>query len=1410
MVPSNEKLAENRAENKPDGREILIDIKGKIIGAESPEKRRLVMRETFQSLKRSQLDIASQQLKTSKNLPVAFTTVEQQEMLEEIAHARTRLNELGQDLEVWYKPDTWSPDTKQRMVALGWGAGVGIGVIALALLWRATRKKTAEVAKATGEKVGWLWGKIKWGIALGAAGVLGYIGFRSYQEFMKLTALRNQLDTVTKKALAATGKAKEALDNEVKNLKAAIATLETKGAQALAEQKEKIPGKEKETVQETGHNAVAAVKEAGQDAVAAAQDKTQKIIDDPRTKEIVDKTKEMTKERLIAKVILAQSAQEWADLGVEAKENQIIGLLGNNGAKTMNELENAPDFPFAIPEKTEDKPNRIQSGTIVLDYCQRSRTAVQEKIIHDRNCTPSEAETIIGTLPLIQYLEYALRGSSEYIKTMEELSKIPRSLEEFSAGLQKMPFKHILNGEAVKATLLHVMSEIRPEDIGISQEELETIDVTSVLMAALSLDQGDLLSKQKELRGKKEASPEERILLGILDRIAADTNTTHRVMLPLFHGVFPDSDPTKTPEQQVRTYLRERMTPAEALRFYMYHRMLSQGNALVLPLMQMEVIRFIARHDNSVFRGSKKYEAIAGMTGDLITNGGQKIVDEWRALGLPDLKIELTDGEKKAITLMGTHLALAPTAGLKESFLAFWGTYGKYPTLFTGAAFGAGALQVAATRAPFMKYLHPSFTDPTAFSKLLKTLPNTAGALDIPTRIASSLRSMRPFSYLVYTQTEMTEAQHAYHMIFDEGIQKMPKKDTATKLLRHCLANPRMASRWRTLATELDSFDTRIADEARKLAAVSGSRLRGALSALRLPFTLKSGGLIQSVVTLPARAAAVAIDRPLMKGAELTKRAYDTIKASPHLPEIMKKLKIAPEAFLSALHTINFPPQLAALFAKSKGGMYMLVHAFAKGGSAGLNYLAKLGNLAPAAKLLARPAGAIGLGTFFYLMEKSVIDEQIKNTDSPELKELYEARKNAEAAFAIGTTGSALALRYGGKALLGGALLPVTIAAEATYFIASPIKRSFDEATIEWMKSDKDMLKDTPGQLLGKLSDIDIGKQRYKDQNAARGDSVFGGSLLEQVTGLGNGQARYEQVERANTGQRAKITRAYLANTSEIVTGDKEKVARALMAQEQYISSATDNTFGTVNTEGYYNAQDHAELKEVSRTLQESGESGYLHLLSLNGLGQIEQGDEFDLREYNDLPPKGGNAKGISRGKVLLSYRQQKRAMALASSFLIGEMKTGSANVDREQEAILAHRMITDIRHDLSRADARVQSAEIDRWEWTGGKEETRGRMRFALSTELKKMLAEESKTLRTHPNAGLPEINASIAKLQLFLAQDMAVFAKLAEQPDVLSGFTAFSASERPSTALTDWKVLMQELNPPAGATNAPMGLAA
>jgi len=508
-------------------------------------------------------------------------------------------------------------------------------------------------------------------------------------------------------------------------------------------------------------------------------------------------------------------------------------------------------------------------------------------------------------------------------------------------------------------------------------------------------------------------------------------------------------------------------------------------------------------------------------------------------------------------------------------------------------------------------------------------------------------------------------------------------------------------------------------------------------------------------------------------GIDVTKDAYTALRSSPFIGDALKAAGVSLENFLNAVKSAKMPPQLAALFAKSKGGMRMLVDAFRRAGAPSIAYITKLANCVPLAKL-AGPLSAVGFDAVFIALERSILNGKIEETDSVALKEFYETKKNLTVVSTVPTAGF-LALGAGPGLLLTG-----------VYMGTKATSDYFDKATIDWLKSDKDMAKLPPGELLSKLNDIAPGSQAWNHQNAARGDSLFGGSILKQIVGLNSdAEKRFKVVEQTNNGQRGKLSTAYLTTMTYLAerSGESqaqyaERFARFQSEQNVFIARVSGGSFGPQRPETYRKAHGHAELALLSRELTVKNASQFIPLTHDEGSGHFVSDGEFDLREYDDLPPFGqATAEGLTRDDVIASWLRHQEAVTMAEAALTPENS-------EEKKGLIRDRLLQSVRYELSALDAKLATADLKGWEWTGGEQSTREKIRSAARGAFMDRLSTESALLATTADGGLDQIRQSITRLRSFLQEDMAVFVALSDKVS-----TAASAEAR-----LDWRTMAAE----------------
>jgi hypothetical protein len=755
----------------------------------------------------------------------------------------------------WYNPATWTREQQLRAATYA-GAGVVVvgGMVLAGWMWNRVKRR-AKQASAVVQK-GWGW--LKWGTLAAVLTVGGGLGIRAAWKWRERLAMLRALE--------------QKLHEANRQMQEAIRTGNVALQQHWKQQLELL--KQQEQLVQSGKSATSV--DSGNAAPAERTERRDPVIP-PNVREAVQEVAQSEKEALLARMVVQAQGPRW-NLDESSKINQMTGLIRNNGHLTMGEIEaamNDPDraSPFIMAEDTNDPENRKQSSDTLVYYCDMLQPRVRESLMRERDLTPEQAEEALHALPLIDFLDCALRNANAVMRAISDLQQHGTSTENILRGLNSMNHQYILGGDAfVQQALDEMLREASAESLGISEEELASIDIVQLLSAAMHSRHGTVRNECMHLRSKTDATPSEKVLLFVFEKLMAEDNITHKIMLPLFHGVFPSSEHAD-PETRIRMYLLDRMTPAEALRFYLYHRMLAQGNALALPLLQIDIVRFIARHDDSKLP-YKKYAIMTRIGGSLAANGISGLAEEWEKMGI-DLNVELTDEQIEVMKVVGKVLLASPFVGLLEQGGALLGVVTAYPKHF---AAGVGAQAVARTvwtRTAGPLFLD-SMTDPKRFSTLLDSIADGTG-ISQPTRLAEKVR--KGFSPLVYTYEEMRQAKHLFNNDIFHAIESISGPNAAhtqknlKQLLSQCLQNPRLAHRWNTLAIELGKYSAshteliKAADAAKKLASASpqAARWRGVLNAMRLPF--RWGGVGRNIVFLgmPAicNAATVATDRAM-------------------------------------------------------------------------------------------------------------------------------------------------------------------------------------------------------------------------------------------------------------------------------------------------------------------------------------------------------------------------------------------------------------------------------------------------------------------------------------------------------------------------------------------------------------------
>lgn len=917
------------------------------------------------------------------------------------------------------------------------------------------------------------------------------------------------------------------------------------------------------------------------------------------------------------------------------------------------------------------------------------------------------------------------------------------------------------------------------------------------------------------------------VILKLLNDLCSQDDKTHIFMLPLFHSVYPDAEREKeTGEQRVRRYLHDNMSTSSAIRFLLYRKMLETGNVLSYPLMQLDVLRFIAR--SSADR-STKYRAVTAAGDSFVKQGVDETTTFWRQHGCT-LNIHLTDNERKMIVMTGEALGSELVDGWKEMMFATYGVTSEWvqrnPVLAAKIVGGAGAVGIASA-AMMRAGLHGNIwsADIGSSKKFWGTYAGMQSKTDLATRlqkIPGNLASKVSFGLLASTDDKIAVAY--MHRKIVEAVAKTTAVSTCEKMLVDALSAPRDRHRWLNLGQALRksglSKDPEIREAIHFCRAIRRSTcFRSILAMEQIHFGFHLNTKWRQGFGILKQAAGtfgIAADRLSPHVVGIGKKGIDAIRRSEFLAEVASSCKVEAEALTRAIQAANIPTKLLDLFAKSKGGMYMLANALKTSGAAGLSYIAALGKFVPIGRLLSGPTGVVGLEAAFLAIEHATLNAEIAETSSPELKELYEQRKKIANGHAIIGTGMGLATLSGGVAA-AAPLLPVWL----TYMGVSATRQYYETATIEWMKDDKDMLRSGPATLLQNLESIKPGTQTNAEQNAARGGhggNILSGSWLEQdfrasLTGRGLSKLgalqpyevwereRFQAVEEVQKGQRAKVTRAYLShmsdlpmNPGETIEDYKRRAATFLTKQEMYIDTVSKKVYYRMTSDVYEAAHAHAELSALCDRLKQAGASQFLPLLRMNAGGTIDVHGAFNLTDYNSLPPTGMNASGISRGNVIFSFQEQKIAASLIRQDVLRQVNTLDTTITPRFH-IIEDALLTGIRHELTNLDRKLLEENLV----TGWSDEkTRGVMRCGIRQHVLDLVRLESRSLGEDPTANINAVHRSLTKLRSYLRRDLGAFMPFGNDAKSQQAYEQLMSrdSDADQNLLLDWRNMREEIS--------------
>lgn len=1218
---------------------------------------------------------------------------------------------------VWYKPQTWNPEERAKATQI---AVIGTGVVGGLLLMKWIWDKTKKAGETVKEKTSSAWSFLKFATIAGVLTVGGYFGWRGFNKL----------------------KEKMQVMKEVEELRRAIGSMpEELRAQAesrLREMEEWL----RRYKEGNGTTTPGAAPPVG------VPNETPSDI-----RETAETTVRTASDIIVSKGILSSVDRDTWIVPEDAKEQQLQGILLLNSELTMAEIfdraRRGEGADQIFKRADTDRESRKQAAELMLEFCGNKREHVVQYLMRRKEIDRATAGKDMLDMKLPEFARSAVIGSSAAIEAVETLTT---ETGDVVTRIQNLDLQSIAQGSEAMHQELRDFIDENAEDLGIDTSADVSVDPATILKVIVRTKAATVADQAKKIDETGPANMEEKIIRAVFEKLR--TGDTHLYALPLFHGIFPTNDGNRSEAERVKTYIVDRMPPDQALRLYMYRRMMDKGYASGLVLMQLEILKFIAAQDESLL-GDKKYEVILRMGRSMTEKTGEELAEEWRKLGIELDYPEMFEVGAKTIGLAGAGIAYGTGKVVREN-LGLLSALAKQETLFT---IGTGAALFEGVPRLILNNMISS-------ESMREGLQGWAGVAEKQDWLNRGIDGTRRL-ILGPSADDIVHASQNYDKIHN-AIHNLeagnPLRKELIKLRDACLRSPKSSSAWKNLATRFSAKGfAEAAAAAGKFSETAG--MRNAAYIQRYAFlkggTFYSKSFYRNSLRLYDSAKAIAI--------EGVPKALNAIRNSAFAQEIATQTGAKLEEAVALLSKIDVPPAVLEAFAKSKGAMTMLLNA-SKAGAPAVEYLMKIGTLA---QKLAPALGmaAIGLEGVICAIEIAMNQSRIANTDNAALKELYAKRDAVSAANAAAGTAMAVAWLVIGWAPAGAVVSASTFApAVAALFAAKYSHDRLEEVSETWLSEEKDWLKKTPGELRERMEAMGPGEQSYWQQAAGGtrlGNWVNWATMNRQEYAQWQ-KSVYQRIEDANEGARFDMTRAYLAKMTtlppkqgESKDAYAERAARFLTDQALFIADASKGEFGLQLNSLYRAAPVHAELKALSAELTATSGSQIIEIPVMeNGAETIK---EFDLARYNDFTRFNEFKDGISPMNVITAYQRQRRGLVMLQSALLKEAASGDPDAGAKRDLLLQRTLLEDVRHELAACDEKLRRADLEGWAWTGGEEASRDRVRSAVSTAFRRLLREESDRLQAKEYATPEDMDASIQRLTAFLQRDPQQLAELA-----------------------------------------------
>lgn len=577
----------------------------------------------LRQLSRQQLNSLSGAIRASLELPENVRTMIETVDLRTLILNESRLKQEQLKKTVAYDPRSWTQEQIMTGASIGGTVLIGGGLAyGISKLFGKAKQKVNAVKEKVQSGTTWLG---KTALIIGTTGLvalLGYIGITKGREYLMNYAenLKNDLAEKSKKVIDdAAKKAEKAVNAAGQKIDAAGQGV----ASGIDDAKKKVEER------------VEGMKDAKKPDAPSEEEK-KKADRLAEGEQMKNEVLEFGSIPVIARALVSMTpSKEWT-LSERTKIQLIKDVLHKNWNRPMKDIFGSVRRPkvlgaietslFELPAGTsaQDKANRMRAAHFVIDACFDHRSKISGA---DSMSLKDFINAAVGSHAVVgRIAENVQANGGDTFKAIQSLSLDTDSLSNLDSGLA--------------AEFESFSKEVPSLNVGF----------LDLIQAARTLN-GNVSGVLQETENETDTAAQKTIRRLC---ISMEKEQTHRYMLPFFHENFPEdewSNDTKKNLEVVKKYLLDRMSVQQAIRMYLYARMMKKGNPAALALMQTEITHFTGSREEGF--GGMKWKSQIAEAGSKAWNASWSELEEVN-LGIPRDVIQKGEEALKWIIPYGT------------------------------------------------------------------------------------------------------------------------------------------------------------------------------------------------------------------------------------------------------------------------------------------------------------------------------------------------------------------------------------------------------------------------------------------------------------------------------------------------------------------------------------------------------------------------------------------------------------------------------------------------------------------------------------------------------------------------------------------------------------------------------------